>query len=116
LVEPRRAPRRYFLAGIPDARVYAAPKGYCLRTPAVLYPGTEGGRLLLYVELFPDFLAFVFYQYEVEAGLEAFAVEVLEVPGREGVLGGSAEARAEVAAGREDGDGGLWRQTPERDS
>ena len=75
-----------------------------------------GGRLLLYVELFPDFLAFVFYQYEVEAGLEAFAGEVLEVPGWEGVLRGSAEARAEVAAGREDGDGGLWRQTPEGDS
>ena len=99
-----------------DARVYATPKGAAYVRQLFYIPAQKGGCLLLYVELFPDFLAFVFYQYEVEAGLEAFAGEVLEVPGWEGVLRGSAEARAEVAAGREDGDGGLWRQTPEGDS
>jgi hypothetical protein len=44
-----------------DARVYAAPKGAAYVRQLFYIPAQNGGRLLFYVELFPDFLAFVFY-------------------------------------------------------
>lgn len=46
---------------MPDARAYAAPKGAAYVGQLFYIPAQKGGCLLFYVELFPDFLAFVFY-------------------------------------------------------
>jgi hypothetical protein len=66
-----------------------------------------------HVELLPDFMVFVLYKNQVEAGLNAFPRKVLQVPGGKGSIGFRAKAGTEGTAWRKNRDGGFGGKSPE---
>jgi hypothetical protein len=66
-----------------------------------------------HVELLPDFLVFVLYKNQVEAGLNAFSRMVLQVPGGKGSIGFCAKAGTEGTAWGKNRDGGFGGKAPE---
>jgi hypothetical protein len=69
-----------------------------------------------HVELLPDFMVFVLYKNQVEAGLNTFPRKVLQVPGGKGSIGFRAKAGTEGTAWRKNRDGGFGGKAPEREA